>query len=246
MKYIYAVTSERALSAYQEFADIIHSKLSTYLHFLAQTYHVADLPKCIVFTSAESATQLISNIPLPAYTNAFRTVFCPDLESWRAMYLKQLDDLEESEESRSVKRYYDCALTNDHVLQILGHEFVHHSELFIDDAYDKARWFEEGMCEYISRKFFLSDNEFREEAEINMQLVSLRLKNHAQPLGDFSAATYEENIGMIFYEYWRSFLAVNQIVGHFGGDVMAVFQEYHRWFDENNDQTLEQWFDTVL
>lgn len=143
-------------------------------------------------------------------------------------------------------RYYENKLSENHVLQILGHEFVHHSGLFLDGfdtGYESGIWFEEGMCEYISRKYFLTGTEFDEEAQINALLVGLlweRYGNHS--LEDFGAATYKGDYAGIFFEYWRSFLAVREIVERFDGNVRAVFLEYHRWHQSGSGKTLAAWF----
>lgn len=49
------------------------------------------------------------------------------------------------------------------VLQILGHEMAHHSDLFLDETYETEMWFEEGMAEYISRRYFLTYEEYAAE-----------------------------------------------------------------------------------
>lgn len=239
MKYVYAVSEQSELLQYQAFVAQHERRLHEYLKFLDVAYLVKDLPKAIVWTSEETATALLSNIPLPGYTNEFRTVFCPDIDTWREIYLHQLDDTENKE----VRRYYETGLTENHILQILGHEFVHHSDLFIDEAYEKAMWFEEGMCEYISRRYFLTEEQFQTEARINALLVQHFEQRHGpRKLEDFCADTYTGTYAGIFCAYWRSFLAVNSIVQRFGGDVMAVFREYRRWFDTSPSLPLSQWF----
>ena len=55
-------------------------------------------------------------------------------------------------------------------------------------------------------------------------------------------ATYQEDYAAIFFQYWRSFLAVLEIVERFGGDVQAVFRSYHRWDRCGREKTLEEWF----
>lgn len=243
---IFAVQSAEELTAYQSYLQIIRPKLEKYLSHLKDTYSVHSLPRSVVWTNAETATHLISDIPVPAYTNEYRTVFCPDPDTWRGIYLRQLDEVPNDE----VCRYYENRLSENHILQILGHEFVHHSDLFpdgFDTEYDSGIWFEEGMCEYISRKFFLTDKEFEDEAHINTLLVEMfreRYGNHS--LEDFGAATYAGDYASIFYEYWRSFLAVKEIVERFDGDVPAVFREYQRWYQNHDEKTLSEWFDVSV
>lgn len=243
MKQVYAVQSQKALDAYGTACRRMLPKLEEFLAYLKAEYQVSSLPRCIIWTDRETATHLISDIPVPAYTNDYRTVFCPEPEVWRNLYLRQLDGLDYPE----IQEYYETKLTENHVLQILGHEFVHHCDLFIDEAYEKERWFEEGMCEYISRKYFLTDDQFAEESRINALLVKqFRERNGSHSLENFSADTYTEDYASIFFEYWRSFLAVKQIVDQFCGDVMAVFREYHRWYREENEEPLVRWFQITI
>ena len=242
MKHIYAVSDRKQLDNLQAFVLSIEPRFSDYLAYLKEAFQVSDIPRCILWTDLETATQLISDIPLPAYTNDYRTVFCPDLSVWREIYLRQLDHAE----IPAVRNYYTNQLTRNHVLQILGHEFVHHSELFLDgfdSNYESGIWFEEGMCEYISRKFFLTEEEFQEEAKINALLAEqFRSKYGNHSLEDFGRETYQNDNASIFFEYWRSFLAVQQIIRNHNGDVSAVFRSYHRWHSEKSSLTLEQWF----
>lgn len=246
MKHIFTVQTQEELAHYQAHVQKIQDKFSLFLDFLSRTYQVTDLPRAIVWTNKETATHLISDIPLPAYTNEYRTVFCPALEVWREIYLHQLD----RQDNPEVRSYYETRLTENHVLQILGHEFVHHSKLFVEDFetyYESSVWFEEGMCEYISRKFFLTEQEFHEEAHINTLLVEqFRETYGTHTLDSFGAATYLGDYASIFYEYWRSFLAVNQLVEAKNGDVMAVFQKYRQWYSSGREQPLTEWFHVTI
>lgn len=239
MKFIYAVEQQAQLARYQLFFESYQHKLHSFLCFLEREYAVANLPSAVIFTSEEIATKDISSIPIPAYTNDYRTVFCPELNVWKNIYLRQLDDLD----SAKIQEYYKTKLTENHVLQILGHEFVHHSNLFPDSNYESGIWFEEGMCEYISRKFFLSDEEFRVEANINRLLVELHREKYSQhSLEEFGTATYEGDYAGIFLEYWRSFLAVNTLVERNEGDVLSVFASYQDWLNSTEKTPLSHWF----
>lgn len=74
------------------------------------------------------------------------------------------------------------------VLQILGHEMAHHSDLFLDETYETEMWFEEGMAEYISRRYFLTDEEYAAEKETNRILSALYDEKFGRPkLNDFHA-----------------------------------------------------------
>lgn len=242
MKHIYAVETEEELERYQKFASQIQPSLDKYVSYLQQEFQVVDFPNVILWTSQETATQQLSNIPLPAYTNSHRIVITPDLCSWRNIYLHQTDDLPD-DAAASICYYYTHCLNRNHVLQILGHELVHHSELFLDAVYDSGKgiWFEEGMAEYISRRYFLTEAEFQQEAEINRLIVTLRRKGQ-DPLDTFGRNTYQGDFSSIFLAYWRSFLAVNQIVEDFRGNISAVFSSYHRWYESVSSLSLAQWF----
>lgn len=235
MKYVYAATNEEEFLQYRDFATKHNGRLQAYISFLKSSYQVCSFPGAVVFASSETASGLLSDIPIPAYTNEHRTMFCPDLSSWREIYLKQTDDPE-------IQSYYLSGLSENHILQILGHEFVHHSDLFIDEAFDRSRWFEEGICEYISRRYFLTDEEFEAEARINEMLVrEFESKHGVLRLEEFCADTYAEGYESIFCFYWKSFLAVKQLTELFNCDLNAVFSEYRRWFETKTPMPLSLW-----
>ena len=243
MRFIYAVENSDELQEYQEFAEKTKPILTEYLAFLKKNYSVVNLPRAIVLTNLETATELISDIPIPAYTNDHRTIFCPTREIWKAIYLKQLDGLETCETVQTICHYYNTKLSANHILQILGHEFVHHSEFFPETDFDCGIWFEEGMCEYISRKYFLTDQEFDEAADNNKLLVDLlhdRFGQHS--LEAFGSSAYLRDYSGIFFEYWRSFLAVKKIVEKQDGDIIKVFRSYQKWLSEGCTVPLSTWF----
>ncbi len=246
MKHLYLVESEEELYRYQHFVAEIQPRLDLYISYLQQHFAVKELPRAILWTNADTATKQISAIPIPAYTNEWRTVITPDLEAWQTIYLQQLEGLPESSTVRIIKSYYETALNRNHILQILGHELAHHSELFLEDfqsGLSEGIWFEEGMAEYISRRFFLPAEEFDAEVRINQALVDLFAHRYADhSLEDFGASTYAGDYASIFFEYWRSFLAVKAIMDAHRGDIHAVFRSYHEWSRKSGGQSLTQWF----
>ncbi len=249
MDFIYAVQDERELAQYQDFVRRQSARLKEYLAFLEKHYAVSGLPRAIVLAGEETATRRVSDIPVPSYTNEYRVMFTPSLEVWKKIYLKQLAPLQKAgvEESRLslLRRYYET-LGENHVMQILGHEFVHHSELFVDgfdDDYEDGVWFEEGMAEYISRRYFLTEQEFAAEREANRVLVELLTPYYGgHPLEKFGLKTYAGDYASIFFEYWRSFLAVERLIQAHHGDIMAVFASYQEWNAEKSPLTLSEWF----
>ena len=245
MEHIYAVESTTQLRTYQTFASQIQTALDGFIAYLRSEFQVTELPRAVLWTNEKIATSLISDIPIPAYTNDYRIVMCPDPETWKRIYLKQLEGLP-ADTTGEIEAYYTHSLNQRHILQILGHELAHHSELFIDEAYESGTgiWFEEGMAEYISRRYFLSDNEFREEARLNRSLVTLYERHRAtHDLQSFGQDTYRNDYAAIFYEYWRSFLTVEQIVNEYSGDLRAVFDSYHQWYKSGHHQSLSHWFE---
>ena len=242
MKHIYAVSTGEELAAYQGFAARIGDRLEGYLEFLRDRCRVSQLPRAIVWAGRETATQLLSDIPVPAYTNEYRVVICPELGVWRDIYLRQLDGLEGCE---APEAYYREGLSENHVLQILGHELAHHSDDFPEE-WDGARggvWFEEGMAEYISRSYFLTRQEYGEALEQNRALVKLLESRYGSgSLENFGGGTYREGYAGIFFAYWRSFLAVHRLVQEAGGDFRRVFDSYRRWLETGEEKTLASWF----
>lgn len=240
---VYAVENEQQLRAYRRFAEEIEPQLEGYLSWLREHFAVRELPRAIVWTSAEIATQAISDIPVPAYTNDYRTVMVPELDTWRKIFLRQFDALDAGDErAAQAMGYYREGMGRNKVLQILGHEFAHHSDWFPDDDRKGGIWFEEGMVEYISRKYFLTPAEFDEEERADRLLVEcLTPRYGGHSLEQFGAATYEGDYASIFFEYWRSFLAVKELVERFGS-VNAVFDRFRQWTQQGGDTTLEAWF----
>lgn len=247
MKHIYAVETAEELFQYQEFVRKITPDLERYVRFLQEKFQVSELPRAIIWTNLNIATNLISDIPVPAYTNEFRVVMTPGIDTWRGIYLKQLDSVVGSEQSvRQIRDYYNNALSQNNVMQILGHELAHHSGLFLDDFQtygSNGTWFEEGMVEYISRHYFLTQAEFEAEAHINQQLVVLLRNQYGDhSLEEFGKSTYKGDFASIFFEYWRSFLAIKQIIENHDGDIYAVFRSYHKWNETASTKTLPEWF----
>lgn len=245
MEHVFAVKNQEELALYQAFLQDARPRLEEYIRFLQAEYRAEELPRCIVWSDPDIAVRLVSDIPVPAYTNDFRVMFTPDLETWRDIYLRQLDGSPESETVRRLRDYYAGRLSTNHVLQILGHELTHHSALFVDD-FDEypspSTWFEEGMVEYIGRQYFLTEEEFDREARINRLLAALlesRYGGHS--LENFGAKTYAGDYASIFFEYWRSFLAVERLTVLFGS-VKAVFQSYREWCKNPGGRTLAEWF----
>lgn len=244
MRFLYAVETPQELHTYQAAAQRLQPRLEAYVRFLEEEYAVEELPRAVVLAGRETATELLSGIPVPAYTNEYRVVFCPEPDVWRGIWLRQLDGLT-GETAEEVRAYYETAVNDDRLLSILGHELAHHIGMFPDFGDEAARetgiWFEEGMVEYIGRRYFLTGEVFAREVRVNRLLVELLKGRYGgHPLEDFGASTYAGDYAGIFFEYWRSFLAVDGLVSRFGS-VKAVFHSYQEWTENPGGRTLEEW-----
>ena len=217
MEYVYAARNAEEFERYKSFSERIGKVIDKFVDHLKTAYGVFDLPRCIVFADEVTATRLISDVPVPAYTNDFRIVFTPDLEVWRRIYLSQTKD-------ETVTNYYNTKLNERHLLQIIGHEIAHHIDMFSDEAYENGgAWFEEGAVEYISRKYFLSDAEFEECAENDKRLVALFESSRSpRPLGVFGGT---DDFATIFYDYARAFHIISEAVRRHG-DIKSVIQKF--------------------
>ena len=242
MKTLFLSENASQLEALQSIWQHMEPKLLPYIDHLFQEYSVQELPRTLVLTDAHTATYGLSDIPLPAYTNDYRIVFAPQLGVWKAIYLRQLDAYP-AEATAALHVYYETQLSENHLLQILGHELAHHSELFLtDEDYETGIWFEEGMVEYISSRYFLTDAEFAAAKDAARQLTALfRAKHGWHSLEAFGQQTYANDYASIFYEYQRSFLAIDALVQRLGS-VQAVFDEYKKWHDHPVDLSLTEWF----
>lgn len=243
MENLYLVKDENQLAAFRDFVAKNAAKLQDYLAFLRDEFAVYDLPQAIIWSDFDSATQIIREIPVPAYTNDRRMVMTPELTVWKDLYLLQLENYESSHQTQAIANHYQ-SLSENSLLQIVGHELAHWSEHFLDDfdGYGAYIWFEEGMVEYIRRKYFFTDEEFRVEKACNQSLVELFQKKHGwHSLNDFDTSTYQGNYASIFYEYWRSFLTVDKLVENLGS-VQTVFDSYHRWANTDKTLPLLDWF----
>lgn len=223
---------------YQGLIETFEQKLKEYQLILEKDFELRDLPKGIVWTSEELATNVFSELPIPAFTNKDIIYFSPDLSNWRKLFIEQL----EGEEHLEIKEFYEN-MSEKQLFTIVGHELTHHLDLFLDEFDDDREdgiWFEEGMCDYISRKFILDEDEFNKITNIELQLVNIfkdKYGNHS--LEDFGSASYEGSLTSIMFDYWRSFLAIKYLVEEkANNDIKYIFNEYHNWHNEGRKKSL--------
>lgn len=242
MKHIYAFEK---ISDYEKFEPVIKrfsERLADYEQTLSQDFALTDKPKGIVWTTAELATSVLSDIPIPAYTNKDVIYMSPDLDAWRQLFIRQLD----GNELPHIRKFYENYSEN-HLFTIVGHELTHHSDLFpdeFDEERDDSIWFEEGMCEYLPRKLLLSETEFDDITAVERELVEAFTPQYGgRSIDEFGSSSYQGSLSSIMFDYWRSFLAVMYLVEQrFDHDIQAVFAEYRKWHEAGRKVSLTAYF----
>ncbi len=244
MKHIYAFENKDDFDRFQDIIERFTQKLLKFQNELEQNYALKDVPKGIVWTSEQLATNIFSQIAIPAFTRKDIIYISPDLTSWRKLFISQLEGQENN--YPNIKAFYEN-MSENHIFTIVGHELTHHSDLFIDEFDDEREdsiWFEEGMCEYLPRKILLSEVEFNEITKIESEMVEIfkgKYGNHS--LDDFGTSSYHGSLTSIMFDYWRSFLAVKYLVEERANhDVKMVFDQYHKWDKEGRKVPLTNHF----
>ena len=242
MKQIFAFEDLAQMELHKNLTQSMFQKLQPYQLYLQQEFALKESPKAIIWTSTELATTIFSTVPIPAYTRKDLIYMSPVVEDWKSIFVEQLD----GRNLPVIKRYYEQN-TESQMMEILAHELTHHSDLFLeefdDGNWEEGIWFEEGMCFYLPRKYLLDEHEFDEISTVERTLVKeFREKYGQHSLSKFGSNTYKGNMTSIMYDYWRSFLAVNELVDRFDGDIMAVFDQYHDWYNKGKESTLIDYF----
>lgn len=242
MRYIFSLENAEDYDTYHTISEQFKEKLSAYQSVLQTKYKLVDLPKAIVWTTPELATSVFSSVPIPAFTSKNIIYMTPDLSAWKALFIEQL----EGQDHPEIKAFYE-QITINQVLAIAGHELTHHSDLFLDEFEDDREdgiWFEEGMCDYLSRKHLLEEREFERISDIEYKLIGLfKDKYGDHTLEVFGSSSYGGSLTSIMYDYWRSGFTVKYLVEKkFQNDEMKVFEEYHKWDREGRKVTLLKYF----
>ncbi|MDL4840220.1 hypothetical protein [Aquibacillus rhizosphaerae] len=243
MKQIFAFEAKEDYEKYQDLIDRFNKKLKDYQAELEKNYALKDLPKSIIWTSEELATTVFSELPIPAFTNKDNIYISPELSKWKRLFIKQL----EGQRNQKIEDFYEN-MSENQLLTIVGHELTHHSDLFVDEFDDEREggiWFEEGMCDYLSRKFILNEKEFSEITKVESELLEMfksKYGNHS--LDDFGNASYQGSLTSIMFDYWRSFLAVKYLIeDRANHNVKQIFKEYHHWHNEGRRKPLVEYFE---
>ena len=246
---IFAFKTKVEYERYEADINYLVEKFQQYELFLKENFKLIHIPKSIVWTSSELATTVFSNHPVPAFTNQHTIYMTPSVEEWRTFYLHQLEDemLPKEAEIEELKQYFE-SITNDDVFCILAHELTHHIELFPDE-FDEDRtdgiWFEEGMCEYLSQKFTLTQERYDKLRAIDKKMIALLKPKYGQfSIDQFEMSSYEQNsLASIMLNYWRSAAAIHHLVEErYAGNVKHVFDLYHEWYINGRKEKLTDYF----
>ncbi len=242
IKQVLAFESIEETEKYKSIIDNLLIKLEDYIKLLEQEYRLIDYPKAIVWTTSELATTVFSTVPIPAYTNERFMCITPDIDTWKKIFVALSKDIP----NKSISSYYQNISAN-FLLTMLGHEFTHHSDLFLDDFDDdrySGIWFEEGMCDYLSRKNLLTNEEFEKISQVEWDYI-MYYKNIFKPssIEEFGSESYSNSMERIMYDYYRSFHTVKKLVeGKGKGDPKKIFELYQNWSNEGSKISLSEYF----
>ncbi len=249
IKQIFAFETKVEYERYEYDIRQLMEKFKQYEMFLKDNFQLIHIPKSIVWTSSELATTVFSNIPVPAFTKQHTIYMTPSVEEWRAFYLSQLENevLSEGANIEEIQQYFG-SITIDHVFCILAHELTHHIELFPDEFDDDRTdgiWFEEGMCEYLSQKYTLTQEQFEELRANDNKMIAIFKPQYGQlPIEQFGVGSYKHHsLAAIMLNYWRSAAAIQYLVeDRFHGDVKAVFEKFHELHTNGRKEKLTDYF----
>lgn len=128
---VFAFEKTGQAEKYKNTIDNVLVKIESYLKILEQEYNLIDYPRAIVWTSKKLATTVFSNVSIPAYTNERFICISPEISTWKKIY----KDLHKCVDNKNVVNYHNN-ITASLIAQLLGHEFTHHIDLFLDDFED--------------------------------------------------------------------------------------------------------------
>ena len=246
---IFAFESIEEYEKYASEIQILNNKLNSYSELLINQFELKVLPKTIVWTSSKNATSVFSQFPVPAFTNRETIYMSPSVKEWMDFYLAQLEgeELEDNDAIEYIKQYFQSITINE-VFCILAHELTHHIELFPDEFEDERNnsiWFEEGMCEYLSQRMTLTEEQYNELRKINNLMIGIFMPKYGGfSLEDFGMGSYNQSsLASIMLNYWRSAAAIHYLVEDcYKGEVIQVFNKYNEWHEKGRQLPLTEFF----
>ncbi|XXM73160.1 hypothetical protein ACQ0QQ_04470 [Lysinibacillus sphaericus] len=235
MKYGVSVTDTLRVKEIEENGLLLLEKLSEFSNSLSRICSFKQ-PRGIIFHDMNSATELYSTIPLPAYTSRDLIHITPLVDTWRKLFLTTSEGIEEA------TTYYK-ELSMDDIAVIAAHELTHHADFFhsdFEELDEENMWFEEGMCFYIPRKLILSSEKY----ETVMDVESSLIEKYKDKYGEYTLDRFGESAegieafeySAVFYDYWRSTIVVGHLIKYYCQDNIQTLIEYYKeWADKSKD-----------
>ncbi|MEW4353906.1 hypothetical protein AB1I63_03260 [Streptococcus pneumoniae] len=241
MRQIYAYEADNDRLHIQPVTDELFKQGALYREYLAIHFALKEPADFVVWTKASFASHIFGNHDLPAYNNGTRIIMCPDKKEWEDLLSKAFAPYEMPQ---SLVDYYRN-LPDYQMTQIFLHEITHDSDLF-GSEYGEARddlWFEEGMCEYLSYRYILTDEELLEiRTLLQTQVDFFNPIFGGFHVEKFSEETYKDgNLAYLYTFYVHAFLTVCDLVDQFGS-VEQVFEVYQDWWQNSETTSLFDWF----
>lgn len=240
MKNIIAVESIEKFLEYQSLTKELDNPINNYIQILQKFYQLNELPKGVLWTTSEIATNVLSNNIVAGYTNEQYITMTPETDYWRHYYYSLMKDCK----SENIKKYYN-KFSEKFVLQVIGHEIAHNLDLFYEEWTDSTTiWFEEGMVEFLSCYYLLSEEEYKIKLNAELDALNYYSKIFGEVnLEEFKMSSYKNlNKIQIFMLYWKSFIIINEIFTSNNKDILKVFKKYHEWYQSNQRKTKSEWF----
>ena len=241
MKHIYAFETPYEAVKYLEIIESFKVKLNEFKTLLEKEYKLTDSPRGYIWTPVDLATNVFSDVPVPAYTNRHLIYMTPDIIEWRSFFMNIYGNVEND----LITDFYRNFKEED-VLTIAGHEMVHHIDLFPDEFEEEREniWFEEGMCDYIARKHLMTPELFETITKVEKEIVAYFNEQFgSRSIDEFGTSSYTNDLTSIMFDYCRSFLTIKYLVEEQAdNNPLKVFEQYNEWCGSGRKEPLSRYF----
>ncbi len=243
MKSIYMLDSLDTNVEVEDLARYFYNEIKIYVEKLKIEYELKDEPAHIIWTSKYVMENVLQK-NIPAYTNEKGVFISIDLDSWKEFLTEAIQD----DMSVDTKTFFDHYLKKE-ILCILGHEITHHCDFFLSDFDDEDvssddLWFEEGLVMFLPRFYFYTEEEFSKIYNLELELFNYYKERYDEKyLEAFTYDLYEnEDTNSIMFHYWKSFLAITDLVfNHYNKNIHLLIEDYHSWDKGGRNQRLSEY-----
>ncbi|MFB4212349.1 hypothetical protein ACE1TH_10625 [Shouchella sp. JSM 1781072] len=243
MRHIIATETADQWKKQMKMKEQLEDEFNLFCEKVNDAFFIVEKPNTIIWTPAKHVMNTFSTVPVPAFTRENQIYLTGDLSEWSSYFLQLLTKPPQT----NVKQYFE-RFNRKSLLTIVGHEWMHHSNLFVDD-FDDGRedeiWFEEGMCDYIARKCLLTEAEFEEVVDVEQTLVHQYAEEFPFfTIDQFGQTTYAESTTKVMYAYWKSFLAIKDILE--SGNYLHILDVFNRYQDWHKQGRAGKLFDYLM